>query len=178
MTTKPTMTIRLARPDDAQAIQRIRADPEVRRYQPLEQRDVTEIASMLKSRAPQRLGSDTVGKVQWIIEVDTIVAGWVTISVTSRTHRTGSIGYSLDPRFHGCGIATQAVRKVIHIALDPAQLALERLEAVAAVDNIASRRVLEKCGFAFEGVAEGYLIIDGRRVDHARYARVQRNPHS
>ena len=61
------------------------------------------------------------------------------------------------------------VAQVIPVAFDPAGLALERLEAVAAVENVASRRVLEKNGFRFEGIARGYLIIAGARVDHARY---------
>ena len=36
-----------------------------------------------------------------------------------------------------------ALSQVIPTAFDPDGLALERLEAVAAVDNVASRRVLE-----------------------------------
>ncbi|MDP9362932.1 MAG: GNAT family N-acetyltransferase, partial [Chloroflexota bacterium] len=46
---------------------------------------------------------------------------------------------------------------------------LGRLEAVAAVGNAASRRVLEKADFRAEGVARGLLVIGGKRVDHVRY---------
>jgi ribosomal-protein-alanine N-acetyltransferase len=44
------------------------------------------------------------------------------------------------------------------------------VEAVEAVGNAASRRVLEKTGFRCEGIARGLLVIGGERVDHARYA--------
>lgn len=113
------------------------------------------------------------GKAQWTIAVGGAPVGWVTLDVTSRDHHIGSIGYTVDPRYHGHGLASAAVRQVVGIALDPNAIALERVEAVAAVENRASRRVLEKCGFRYEGVAAGYLIISGVRVDHARYARLR-----
>jgi RimJ/RimL family protein N-acetyltransferase len=47
---------------------------------------------------------------------------------------------------------------------------LERLQAVAAVENVASRKVLENAGFALEGIQRQLLIIHGERVDHAMYA--------
>lgn len=167
------IVVRRSRASDAAAIHRLRADPAVRRFQPLEQRSREEIEQALLERGTVPLTARTSGKLEWIIEADGVVAGWVTVTVTSRGHHTGSIGYSLDPRFHRRGIGSHAVGEVTTIALDSNQLALQRLEAVAAVDNIASRRVLERCGYAFEGIARGLLIIDGRRVDHARYARLQ-----
>ena len=81
----------------------------------------------------------------------------------------GAVGYALAPAYHGRGVMPVALSRVIPVAFDPAGLALERLEAVAAAENSASRRVLEKCGFRFEGMSRGYLVIDGLRVDHARY---------
>jgi RimJ/RimL family protein N-acetyltransferase len=61
------------------------------------------------------------------------------------------------------------VREAIRIAFGAGGLGLERIEAVAAVENVASRRVLEKSGFQFEGIRRGLLRIQGRRVDHACY---------
>lgn len=124
---------------------------------------------ILGERGSLPLTPEQSGKVQWTIVVDDEPAGWVSLDVTSRVHHIGSIGYALAQAYHGRGFASAALRHVIGIAFDPAQLGLERLEAVAAVENIASRRVLEKCGFRREGIATGLLIIDGQRVDHARY---------
>ncbi|MBA3276111.1 MAG: GNAT family N-acetyltransferase [Chloroflexia bacterium] len=79
----------------------------------------------------------------------------------------------MSEAFRGRGLATGAVRQVVEIAFDPHGLALDRLEANAAVENIASRRVLVKAGFREEGIAGKLLIIDGVRVDHVRFGLVR-----
>ena len=53
-----------------------------------------------------------------------------------------TLGYTVTETMQGRGVATAAVREAIRIAFGP--LGLERIEAVAAVENVASRRVLEK----------------------------------
>jgi RimJ/RimL family protein N-acetyltransferase len=87
-----------------------------------------------------------------------------------RRHGIGEIGYSVAEAYRRRGYASLMVRTLIGIAFDREQLDLERLQAVAAVENIASRRVLENAGFSFEGVNRKLLIIHGERVDHAMYA--------
>lgn len=169
MSDPTTIDVRRSRVDDAEAILAIRQHPTTRRYQPLAPGTLAELRQTLAERAAKPLTSRTGGKLQWTIEVDGRIAGWVTLDITSREHHIASAGYSLAPAFHGRGIMPRALARVIPIAFDPAGLALERLEAVAAVENVASRRVLEKSGFRFEGIARGYLIIAGVRVDHARY---------
>jgi ribosomal-protein-alanine N-acetyltransferase len=82
----------------------------------------------------------------------------------------GDIGYTIGERHRGRGFATAAVRGVLEIAFAPDGVDLWRVEAVAAVENVASRRVLERAGLRYEGIARGYLVINGERVDHARYA--------
>ncbi len=165
--------MRRSRPEDAYAILFIRAHPNVRRYQPIETPSVDELVRTLEERGNRPLTRRQAGKLQWTVLVEGDVAGWVSVSIVSRDHHVGAIGYSLHPRFWGNGIATHALRAVTLVVMDPSGLALDRLEAVAAAEHIASRRVLEKSGFTFEGIARGYLIIANRRVDHARYARLR-----
>lgn len=164
--------LRRARPEDATAIHTIRSLPETRRYQPLVPGSVDRVQQALTERGSAPLVPTQAGKLQWTIDVAGEPAGWITIDVTSREHHIASLGYALHPRHHGQGIMRAAVMQVMPIVFDARQLAIERLEAVAAVDNLGSRRVLETSGFAFEGVARGYLIISGKRVDHARYVRL------
>jgi ribosomal-protein-alanine N-acetyltransferase len=47
---------------------------------------------------------------------------------------------------------------------------LERIEARCAIDNAASRRVLEKNGFEREGHLRGYFKLRGRRIDNYLFA--------
>jgi RimJ/RimL family protein N-acetyltransferase len=65
--------------------------------------------------------------------------------------RDPEIGYWLGVPFWGKGYATEAARAVINHAFST--LRYDMLRAGARVSNPASRRVLEKCGFEWTGVA-------------------------
>ncbi len=166
-------TIRRATAADAPCINGIRAEPSVRRYQPIHQRTVERMAAVLARRGSNPLDAGLAGDVQWVIDYGDQCAGWISLDVTSREHGVASVGYSVSEAFRGRGLATGAVKAVIAIAFDPTGLALDRLEANAAVENAASRRVLTKAGFLEEGIAAGLLVIDGRRVDHVRFGLVR-----
>lgn len=72
------------------------------------------------------------------------------------------LGYALAPRWHGRGYATEMVRAMVDAAFVDRKA--ERLFADAFVGNDASRRVLEKNGFVFEGVCRSVIgKPDGRR---------------
>lgn len=58
------------------------------------------------------------------------------------------IAYRFDPDFWGRGLATEAARAVRDHAFN--DLALKRVISLIHPDNIASRRVAEKNGMAFE----------------------------
>jgi RimJ/RimL family protein N-acetyltransferase len=61
------------------------------------------------------------------------------------------LGYWLGVPYWGQGYATEAARAVIDYAFGTLQF--EALHSGARVNNPASRRVLEKCGFQWVGVA-------------------------
>lgn len=85
---------------------------------------------------------------------------------------SATIGYKLLPEYTGKGYATQTVKKITDEAIFDEEL--HRIVAYVQPDNVASVRVLEKCGFEFEGVARDYAMLKGRWHDHAIYARVGR----
>ena len=155
---------------DAAVIACWRAEPSAQRFQPLRLRSLDELRALLAERAVHPLDGRLTGEVQWLIEAAEGPVGWVTLAVTSREHGIGTVGYTVGERFRGRGYAAAGVRAVLPLAFRPDGADLWRMEAVAAVGNAASRRVLERCGFAAEGIARAYLVIGGERVDHARYA--------
>jgi ribosomal-protein-alanine N-acetyltransferase len=65
----------------------------------------------------------------------------------------------------------EAILAVTHHAFT--HLDLSRLEAACLPENAASRGVLEKCGFKYEGVAQSYLQINGRWRNHVLYANLR-----
>ena len=126
---------------------------------------------MLVERAALRLGPDVDGELQWVIEAEGALVSWVMLRVLFRAHGVGELGYTIGSVYHRRGYMSAAIGRVLSLAFDAEQGAdLWRLEASAAVDNVASRRVLERAGFQLEGIARASAIISGERVDHARYA--------
>ena len=55
------------------------------------------------------------------------------------------IGYSIVPAYHGMGIGTAAVEMLVVQAL--ADIRVQRVTAETPLDFLASRRLLQKCGF-------------------------------
>ena len=165
----PPVRLRRATPEDTDLILGWRREPSARRYQPLRQLSAEELRELLAERAARALGPAVEGELQWVIETPEGPAGWVTLVVTSREHGIGTVGYTVGERLRGRGFATAGLRALLPLAFAPEGADLARLEAVAAVENVASCRVLERCGFRWEGVARGYVVIGGERVDHARY---------
>lgn len=146
-----------------------RDEPSTGRYMPNRRRSPAEMAARLAERAGPAVDPALDGTVQWIVEAGGEPVGWVRFTVTDRENGVGEVGYTIGERHRGRGYATAAVREVLALAFSPAGADVARVEAVAAVGNGASRRVLERNGFRFEGVARGLLVIGGERVDHARY---------
>lgn len=82
-----------------------------------------------------------------------------------------TLGYWMDEDMTGKGYMTEAVGVVSRFAFDT--LGLHRLQAGCLLDNIASHRVLLKNGFEAEGIARGYIKIDGQWQDHLIFARLK-----
>jgi RimJ/RimL family protein N-acetyltransferase len=69
------------------------------------------------------------------------------------------VGYWLGREFWGKGIATQALAKFL------AQIQARPLYAHVAKHNVASRHVLEKCGFALSGEEKEFSNLNGVQVE-------------
>ena len=71
------------------------------------------------------------------------------------------IGYGLLEEFQGHGYATEAVGAAVEWALK--QPGVTCVDAETEPDNVASQRVLEKCGFHFSGAVgeEGPRFVRG-----------------
>lgn len=96
-------------------------------------------------------------------------AGELTLSSIQRgPFQTAYVGYWIDEAQAGHGYVPEAVVACLRFAF--AELHLHRVEISIIPRNRASRRVVEKLGIRFEGIAERMLSIDGVWEDHARYA--------
>lgn len=85
--------------------------------------------------------------------------------------QAGTCGYWIGQAFARHGYMHEALEAVVHYAF--ASLDLSRIESACLPENAASRGVLEKCGYKYEGVAQSYLQINGRWRNHVLYANLR-----
>jgi [ribosomal protein S5]-alanine N-acetyltransferase len=165
---RPHVALRAATPRDADQLRRWRAEPTVRRFQPLNDLSTAQLRSDVAAQRIADLYRGRGEKYQWIVEVDGDAAGWVTLVISNWEHGLAEVGYALATAFQGRGLMCPALDALLADLF--CHTSIERVEARCAVDNHASRRVLEKCGFTQEGRLRSYFRLHGRRIDNLLYA--------
>jgi RimJ/RimL family protein N-acetyltransferase len=85
-------------------------------------------------------------------------------------HNWANLGYWVRESRQGEGLAVEATVAVARFAFE--SLGLTRVEIVAAEGNRPSRRVAEKAGATFEGLARNRLVIGGVPVVAAVHSLV------
>jgi ribosomal-protein-alanine N-acetyltransferase len=139
-------------------------------YDPL--RDEAFYTDAGQARAVEaQLRAVAVGQVDpWTLWYDGEVVGRLNLNNIIRgVLQSANVGYWVDRELTGRGLATAAVGHAVDRAR---QLRLHRLEAGTLVDNVASQKVLLRCGFEEFGLAPEYLFIAGRWQDHRLYQRI------
>lgn len=140
-------------PSDAAEVFALNADPEVVRYT-----GDGPFASVEAARAFLASYRDyrAYGYGRWAMRrrADGVMLGWCGLKYHPDTAET-DLGYRLHRRYWGQGYATEAGRACLDYGFGPLRLA--RIIAEVMQANLASIRVLEKCGLspvasiAFEG---------------------------
>lgn len=103
---------------------------------------------------------------------DQVFVGAITLDNIRRgPAQAGTLGYWVGAPYARQGYMHEAIAGVLHHAFD--HLDLSRIEAACLPENRASRGLLEKCGFKYEGVAQSYLQINGRWRTHVLYAALR-----
>ena len=85
--------------------------------------------------------------------------------------QAGTLGYWVGAPFVRQGYMREAIGAVVSHAF--VVMDLSRIEAACLPENAASRAVLERSGFKYEGVAQSYLQINGRWRNHVLYANLR-----
>ena len=103
---------------------------------------------------------------------DQRVVGSITLDNIRRgPAQAGTLGYWVGEGFARQGLMREAITALVHHAFT--RMDLSRIEAACLPENLASRGVLEKTGFKYEGVAQSYLQINGRWRNHVLYANLR-----
>ena len=127
---------------------------------PYTRRDARDYLSMLR---------DTRDETIFAIEVDGEAVGSIGYFVHADVERVSAeIGYWIGEPYWGRGLASEALTAVTHYAITRNQLT--RVFALPFARNVASCRVLEKCGYVVEGRLHRSAIKDGEVLDQVLYA--------
>ena len=90
------------------------------------------------------------------------------VRVRESEGRQADIGYELDPRFWGRGLATEAARELLRFGFDG--LGMHRICGCCVADNTASARVMEAVGMRREAHLREETWFKNRWWDSLIYA--------
>lgn len=149
-------------PCDAAVVATFDGTPEVRRWL---NRQVPRSVQELREHFAAARGRAARGEA-YLLALEERTGGAVIGTIGIRYFRhplQANLGYTLAPAAWGRGLMTEAVAAATALAFEDRHAA--RVEASVQVGNHASRRVLEKCGFACDGTLRASTQVDGEWRD-------------
>ena len=162
------VTIRKLGAGDAEEMGRLVNDKDVVKWTATIPYPYTKKDALGYIRKCQRLGRARKGYVFAIVKQSGEFVGLVSLLRVSQEHQCAEIGYWVGKRYWKKGCATEAVRLILRFGFG--RLKLHRIYAVSFEKNIASAKVLKKCGFKLEGVMKEAVIRYKRRQNILSFA--------
>jgi ribosomal-protein-alanine N-acetyltransferase len=170
------LILRRFRMDDAPDMFEYASDPDVTRFLVIEtHKSIDETRAFLEMVLSRPADSHIMAFGIVLKESGKLVGHCAIFSVDARGSRSGraEVGYAVNPAYRGPGIAPEALRAVIDLGFG--RLGLNRIAALAMLDNPASTRVMEKAGMRYEGILREYMLIKGRHHDLMSYSIVRKD---
>ncbi|MDW9230593.1 acetyltransferase family protein [Burkholderia cepacia] len=113
---------------------------------------------------------DSIRRLAVIDDASGALAGTIGLHTVSIANRSAEIAYDLAPSHWGRGIASALCAAVTAWAF--ADGGFMRVQGVVLTSNAGSARVLQKCGYRYEGLLRAYRMVRGTPGDFAMYARL------
>jgi ribosomal-protein-alanine N-acetyltransferase len=166
--------------EDAEAFYAILSEPEVFTYLPDEMPGLDEVRELIEWLG-MRYQDDSTKHIKYTFAVtrkDTgELIGWCGLGDLDFAPDKKELYYGCGKEYWGKGYGTEAARAMVDTAFRV--LGLPLLTAVVKPANVASVRIIEKCGFVQKGIVEGiegeYAWYNGERyyeMDLAQYTIV------
>ncbi len=166
------LIIRLAQPEDAEAIYSYRSDVVANRYQGWFPASVEEVRDYI-SNMPQTLDvADTCFQFAIIGVEENRLIGDMGIIFTNHSNTQAEVGCTLHTDYQGKGYATEALKAMV----DYLFVKLGKHRIIASVDprNKASIQLIERLGFRKEAHFKESYYLRGEWVDDIRYAMLRK----
>ncbi len=118
------------------------------------------------------LNSDENSTFPFAITLNSKVIGSIGVFRKDNIHsRTAEIGYYIAEPFWGKGLGTSAVMQACKYIFDNTDII--RIFAEPFSYNNASCRILEKCGFEYEGTLRSNAVKNGKVLDMKLYSLIK-----
>ena len=88
--------------------------------------------------------------------------GQIAYFLVDNKNHFAEIEYCIGSAFQCNGFATEATKAVIAYGFE--NINLHKVQICTKTINIPSKRVIEKCGFTYEGTLRDYFFMDGEYV--------------
>lgn len=85
--------------------------------------------------------------------------GQIAFFLVDTKNNFAEIEYCIGTNYQKRGYATQATKALIDFGFN--KIKLHKIQICCKTNNIPSRRVIEKCGFSYEGTLRDYFLMDG-----------------
>ena len=99
---------------------------------------------------------------------DDKMIGSVGVAGFNRHHNRIEASYDLAKEYWNKGIMSKALKAVMKYCFEVKKF--NRIEAIAMPENVGSYKVLENCGFQFEGILRQHRYHKGKYVDVRMYS--------
>lgn len=130
-------------------------------------KDIEEARGLIHSF--QKGFNENIG-IRWGIQLKNkkSLIGTVGFHAVSSKHSRAEIGYELNQRYWGKGLAREAIGKAVEYGLK--EMELKRIGAIVFLENRPSNELLLKLGFQREGVLRKYMVQNGVSYDTYVYS--------
>lgn len=111
---------------------------------------------------------------RWVLasKHDQQVVGTCGFHKWDKRYDRAEIGYDLAPDAWGQGLMSEALRAALEYGFET--MGLNRVDALAYVENDRSVKLLEKMGFKNEGLLRDYFSLNGIFYDHYIFSLLKR----
>ena len=159
------MTITEFTPDMAQAVHMNSLDEDTRRFVPDEVFETVEDAADTIDFLTSQYGGTEGPLVYPVLTKDGANVGYV--QAVPLDEGQWEVGYHIGGAYTKRGYATEAVSAFLPVIMQ--KLGIDKISGICVSENLASRRVMEKCGFRLEYEGEGEYQGEKRNI--ARYVK-------
>lgn len=131
---------------------------------PYAEKDAEDFITWVRSQTPIQ---------HFVIKLGITVVGVIGLEIQEDVFKkSANLGYWLGTPYHNKGIMTQAVKLMCNYGFE--KMDIVRIQAHVFDFNVASQRVLEKCGFEREAILKDACFKNGQICDDVIYSKLKR----